>query len=291
MQSNTNWNLYRSFIAVYEAKNIQHAANILNITRTGVALNIKELSKQLGVQLFIPERRGVKPTNEATELYEQISHVFSTLKFAEQNIGDFGPKSRGVIRIACVTNFDSLFLHKAIVKFRKTYTYIKFEIYNRTLDESLRLLRMQDVDIVFSMVPVEASDTSDFNVKQIGSFKNTFFASSEFVTEHKLGGVVNKELFLAQPLVLGTTHLYFIPNDIKPSIYVERQELQIGLVSQNAGIGMLIEDVLDTLAPDKFVKIRIDGIHPQDAIISCIHQKNFLSKAGKEFLKLLYITT
>mgnify|MGYP003297417224 CR=1 FL=1 len=44
--SNINYNLYKSFLVVYETKNISRAADILYISQPAVSHNIKELEKQ-----------------------------------------------------------------------------------------------------------------------------------------------------------------------------------------------------------------------------------------------------
>lgn len=66
----TNLNLYRSFIAVYENGSISTAAKVLGLKQPTVTHNIKELEKTLGVILFIPHARGVTPTIAATKLYK-----------------------------------------------------------------------------------------------------------------------------------------------------------------------------------------------------------------------------
>ncbi len=43
--SNINYNLYKSFLVVYETKNISRAADLLYISQPAVSHNIKELEK------------------------------------------------------------------------------------------------------------------------------------------------------------------------------------------------------------------------------------------------------
>ena len=51
--SNINYNLYKSFLVVYETQNISRAADFLYISQPAVSHNIKELEKQLKKFAFV----------------------------------------------------------------------------------------------------------------------------------------------------------------------------------------------------------------------------------------------
>ena len=50
--SNVNINLYKTFLEVYELKNISKTAKKMYISQSAVSQNIKSLENQLGVTLF-----------------------------------------------------------------------------------------------------------------------------------------------------------------------------------------------------------------------------------------------
>ena len=77
--SNINYNLYKSFLVVYETQNISKAADFLYISQPAVSHNIKELEKQLGIQLFFKKSNGMSATNEAEILYKYISSAFNSI--------------------------------------------------------------------------------------------------------------------------------------------------------------------------------------------------------------------
>jgi DNA-binding transcriptional LysR family regulator len=77
--SNINYNLYKSFLVVYETKNISRAAEILYISQPAVSHNIKELEKQLNIQLFYKKSNGMSATSEAEILYKYISSAFNSI--------------------------------------------------------------------------------------------------------------------------------------------------------------------------------------------------------------------
>lgn len=64
--SNVNINLYKTFLEVYELKNISKTAKKMYISQSAVSQNIKSLENQLGVTLFKKSTKGIFPTNVAT---------------------------------------------------------------------------------------------------------------------------------------------------------------------------------------------------------------------------------
>ena len=61
-----------SFLAVFELENVTLAARQLNISQPAVTRRIKELEYTLGVQLFQPHGRNIRPTSEARALLPEL---------------------------------------------------------------------------------------------------------------------------------------------------------------------------------------------------------------------------
>ena len=99
-QSNTNWNHYKTFITVYEVKNMHRASNILGITRSAISHNMKELGNQLGVALFTPHSKGVEPTNDAIDIYPMIKSAVESITRAESHASASGSESRSTVKKA-----------------------------------------------------------------------------------------------------------------------------------------------------------------------------------------------
>lgn len=70
--SNVNINLYKTFLEVYELKNISKTAKKMYISQSAVSQNIKSLENQLGVTLFKKSTKGIFPTNDAYLIYEDV---------------------------------------------------------------------------------------------------------------------------------------------------------------------------------------------------------------------------
>ena len=67
----TNLNLWKIFIAVAKHKNITKASEELYISQPAISNSIKELEKQLEIELFFRKNKGVELTVFGQELYNQ----------------------------------------------------------------------------------------------------------------------------------------------------------------------------------------------------------------------------
>ena len=97
--SNINYNLYKSFLVVFETRNISKAAELLYISQPAVSHNIKELEKQLDIQLFYKKANGMNATNEAEILYRYISSAFNSIWKGELTISDMAGLKTGIVKI------------------------------------------------------------------------------------------------------------------------------------------------------------------------------------------------
>jgi len=60
----------RSFVAVYECGSVTHAARRQGYSPAAVSRQIGKLQRTLGVALFEPDGRGIRPTAHAARLAE-----------------------------------------------------------------------------------------------------------------------------------------------------------------------------------------------------------------------------
>ena len=81
MLKEINLNLYKTFINVYEIKNITKTSKKMHLSQPAVSLNLKNLENILNIKLFKKHQHQYLPTNEADVLY-------ASLKSAERNLED-----------------------------------------------------------------------------------------------------------------------------------------------------------------------------------------------------------
>jgi DNA-binding transcriptional LysR family regulator len=118
---NTDYNLYKIFLYLFEERSISKTANKLYVSQPAISYSLKELETQLGYTLFYRNSKGIEPTMEAKELYSYISKAFNILKDAEEHIKNLNNLNIGCIRIGIPSYLGSFFLADVIQEFHKTY--------------------------------------------------------------------------------------------------------------------------------------------------------------------------
>ena len=175
--SGINYNLYKTFITVYETQNLSKAADLLYVSQPAVSHNVKELEKQLNIQLFYKKFNGVSATNAATVLYKYISSALNSITKGEMTISEMAGLKTGVVRIGIPTYLSVLFLSKIITEFREQYPNIKIEIISKNSRELVSLFQSQSIDVLIDSEPVVTESTAKTKTNFLKSYSHCFFSA------------------------------------------------------------------------------------------------------------------
>jgi LysR family nitrogen assimilation transcriptional regulator len=74
------------FSAVFEFKNLSHAASRHNVAQSAISHHISNLEAELGVSLFIRKSRGMEPTAAGNRLYSHAKKILLSVKSAKQDV-------------------------------------------------------------------------------------------------------------------------------------------------------------------------------------------------------------
>ncbi|MCA3177480.1 MAG: LysR family transcriptional regulator [Burkholderiaceae bacterium] len=94
-----DWNLLRSFIAVYEAGTLTEAARRLATTQPSVGRHVRELERALGEALFVRQPGRLKPTERAHALYDVVSAMKASAREAERLFAGARHALVGTVRV------------------------------------------------------------------------------------------------------------------------------------------------------------------------------------------------
>jgi DNA-binding transcriptional LysR family regulator len=245
--SNINYNLYKSFLVVYETKNISRAADILYISQPAVSHNIKELEKQLNIQLFYKKSNGMNTTSEADVLYKYISSAFNSIWKGELTISDMAGLKTGVVKIGIPSYLTVLFLSDIITEFRAKYPNVKIEIVSKPVPDLITMLQTQNIDIVIDSQPI-TTEKSSMDIKYLKSYSHCFFTTDKYYTEKSLGteSINNLPLIISSQ---GSEEIKQLKNSvvgikINPVIEAWTTESMIKLVKEGNGVGYCQEDYI-----------------------------------------------
>lgn len=288
--SNINYNLYKSFLVVYETKNISRAADILYISQPAVSHNIKELEKQLNIQLFYKKSNGMNTTSEADILYKYISSAFNSIWKGELTISDMAGLKTGVVKIGIPSYLTVLFLSDIITEFRSKYPNVKIEIVSKPIPDLIAMLQTQNIDIVIDSQPI-STEKSSMNIKYLKSYSHCFFTTEKYYSEKSFGieNINNLPLIISSQ---NSEEIKLLKNSvvglkINPVIEAWTTESMIKLVKEGNGVGYCQEEYIkDELEAGTLKKLNLLFSTPKLDIYSG-YIVDTLAFAPKKFIEFL----
>ena len=288
--SNINYNLYKSFLVVYETQNISKAADFLYISQPAVSHNIKELEKQLGIQLFYKKANGMSATNEADILYKYISSAFNSIYKGELTISDMAGLKTGLVRIGSPSYLAVLYLTDVVTEFKKIHPNIKIEVISRPTLDLYSMLQTQNIDVLIDCSPMN-NQKSKVEVKFLNSYSHCFFTTDKFYSANSLSpdNISNLPLIITSQSSEEIRQLKSaFPNvKINPLIESWTTELLVDFVKKGNGVGYTQENFIkEELQNGTLKKLNLSFTLPK-LDIYCGYISETLAYAPKKFIEFL----
>ena len=148
------------FVKSAEYLNFSVAAKHLYITQSTLSQQIKQLEFELGFELFMRNSRHISLTEAGEEFLPFARKTILDAEDGVQRLYDLQHVKTGTLRVG-VTYSLSTVLTEGLISFMKAFPGIKLEIFYKTVDELLVLLREHKVDFVLSYKPLEFAPDID----------------------------------------------------------------------------------------------------------------------------------
>jgi DNA-binding transcriptional LysR family regulator len=143
-----------SFVAVAEQLSFVRAAEKLHLSQPALSAQIQKLEEEIGVQLFVRNRRMVKLT-DAGRVF--LAEVRATLSRAQQAVERVQKADRGEIgrlRIGFVSSAALAIVPAISVAFRREFPEVTLDLMNLRTSSQLKALVNKSIDIGFLRLPV-----------------------------------------------------------------------------------------------------------------------------------------
>ena len=289
---NTDYNLYKIFLYLYEERSISKTASKLFVSQPAISYSLKELEGQLGYSLFTRNSKGVEPTLEAKELYSYITRAFRLLKDGEEHIKNLSNLNTGDVRIGVSSLIGVNLLSNYIVEFHKKYPGIHIELVYRTSEELSLLLEMRKID--FFIDTINSHSKKDFSKELIKKYNTTFFYHKSF--EGKVN--ITKLMDLSKyPLILPSIYTdvrikiddYFKKKNVLLNSFYETDSMDamMEMVRRGIGIGYVLDNyIFEQKDKDDFCIIsNIEDLPKIE--VCCFTIKDYLTVATNKFIELM----
>ena len=118
----------RYFLEVAESEHVTHSAQKLRVSQPSLTQAISRLERELGVQLFEPEGRGIRLTEAGRFYSKRIAKAVGEIDSATSELARFDEERSSIVRINVVS--ASNIVVDAVAEWRTQHPAAKFQIVN-----------------------------------------------------------------------------------------------------------------------------------------------------------------
>jgi DNA-binding transcriptional LysR family regulator len=142
----------RSFQAVAHLGGVTRAAEALHLTQPTISAQLRELRAGVGVDLLLPQGRGVRLTDAGQALLRTVDEMFAGWRAFEDEIDALQGLLRGSLRIAGVSTTE-YFIAQWLKPFSAAHPGIEIDLAVDNRDAVVRRLEQDQDDLAVMMMP------------------------------------------------------------------------------------------------------------------------------------------
>src|SRR5574344_874727 len=259
------------FLKVAETLNFSEASRCLFITQSTLSQQISKLEFELGQQLF--ERDSINSVSDCMQHMQDLKEMLT----GELNIG--------------VTFSFSSIASEAILTFLKKYPKIKLNVWYKTMEELMDMLKRRELDLVLAFKPSQSDSHIDSRVL-FNNYLAAIVNEDHPLASHKSITLSELQLF---SLVLPSRGLQarntfeeiLVDKDVNLNVCVDLNNVNqiLGVVRNSNYVTVLSES---TIFNEEGLKaIRLDCSN--NNMEGCVHilRDAYIKKSTQEFIKIL----
>jgi DNA-binding transcriptional LysR family regulator len=173
-----DWNLLRSFIAIYETGTLTEAAARLNTTQPSMGRHLRELEAQINEILFVRLPGKLKPNARADALFEAILPMRHSTREAANLFANSAETVAGAVRVAVAETYAYHVIPAILLPLLNKHPELEIEL--SVSNQSDNLLR-RDADIAMRFFrPLQ----DDLIAVKVGDTSLGMYAHEDYLQQH-----------------------------------------------------------------------------------------------------------
>lgn len=147
----------RNFLKIAEYENITKAAAELHIAQPHLTRQLHALEQELGVTLFIREKRRLHITEEGRFLRQQAAHITDLANKTATQLLNMRSGISGTLYLGAIETVGMIYLPVWIEGFRAQYPDVKYNLWSGNSTDVMERLAKHLVDIALIREPYDAN--------------------------------------------------------------------------------------------------------------------------------------
>lgn len=134
--------------AITVAGTVKGAAELLNVSAPGISRVMKHTESQLGVRLFSRTHGRYTPTEEARDIFAQVTEVFQSVENLQYSIRQLKAGSGRSVGFAAVPSIAHYILPAAIRQLRGRFPALRIKLNTLKIEEAIDYLLLRKGEMV-----------------------------------------------------------------------------------------------------------------------------------------------
>lgn len=286
---NINFELYKVFYEVANAKSISKGAERLMISQPAVTQSIKTLEDELNGKLFVRTPKGVILTNEGEVLYNYIKEGMTYFINGKNKFESLKNLDSGVINIGSTTTISENYLMPYLKEFSLKYPNVIINIKNDLTDNLIKDLRNGNLDII--IMAYNDNYIKDLNINYLTDLNDIFVSSKERNKEIDIKELLKENILLQKlPSVTRENFNKFLKNNnLECNIKMEvvSHNLLSKLAENDFGIALLTKEFINDKLGKELFQIKTNLEIPKRTLGYAIKSDSYPSFSTKKFIETL----
>lgn len=286
---NVNFELYKVFYEVANAKSISKGAERLMISQPAVTQSIKTLEGELNGKLFVRTPKGVILTNEGEVLYNYIKEGMTYFINGKNKFESLKNLDSGIINIGSTTTISENYLMPYLKEFSLKYPNVVINIKNDLTDNLIKELRNGNLDII--IMAYSDNDIKDLNINYLTDLNDIFVSSKEYNKVFDIVELLKENILLQKlPSVTRTNFNEFLKNNnLECNIKMEvvSHNLLSKLAENDFGIALLTKEFISDKLGEELFEIKTNLEIPKRTLGYAIKCDSYPSFSTNKFIEIL----
>jgi DNA-binding transcriptional LysR family regulator len=255
------------FIELSKTLHLTRAAERLALTQPTLSHSLKRLESEIGCELFVRSKKGLKLTSAGEKLQSSASDLLTRWEELKSSaLGDV-ELEQGVIKIGCHTAVAQYIFKEIIPEFLKKYPKIQIQLVHGLSRHMTEQVVSSQIDVAFAVNP---SEHPDLIIKEICQDEVCLWKAKGCLNEDVL--FVDANLLQSQNILSKLQKKGHLFNRV-----IESNSLEVisNMVANRAGFGIVPSRVVKQYEESKLEKVKDSPVF-HDRI--CLVYKNEFRK-------------
>ncbi|QKZ04719.1 LysR family transcriptional regulator [Pseudomonas eucalypticola] len=242
-----------AFVAVIRCQSISHAAESLQLTQPAITRRVQNFEQALGVELFDRNTKPLKPTLIGHQVYEQCRTILREMDALRELVASDAPPT-GVLRLGVPQTIGDVVLLDALKQLRQQYPALRAQVATGWGSHLVGKIEKGELDAAAALFPAGKIFPDNIIGESIGKMELVVVCAKDKLPKRpgKLADIYDSGWILNPDGCGFRAGLQRTLSDqglgLKINLETFGTELQLGLVAEGMGLGLVPRDLLERSA-------------------------------------------